>query len=108
MYTLTDAYLNLVFTFADDGSILDLHNKKIGSVANGTVYDLDGTQARASIEGDKVLWHGVNPGPQLSLFGAVILQVDGGTPVAIVVGADNDGQRMIAALAYWEFAWSVT
>jgi hypothetical protein len=108
MYSLTGVEHELIFTFENDGSILDAQNKKLGSVINGAVCDLDGTPARVTVEGDAIVWHGVNPGPVLRVTGSVVVQVDGNTPQAIVVGAKNHAERMIAAAAYWQFVWSMT
>jgi hypothetical protein len=109
MYRLTDVYGDLLFKFENDNSILDAGNKRVGSVQNGVVCDSNGTPTRVTVQGNEIVWNGVNPGPVVSVTGNVIVDVgDGNTPAGIVVGTNEDAQRMIAAAAYWEFILSKT
>jgi hypothetical protein len=113
VYSLLDDFGNVIFNFKDDGSIVNSGDKKIGFVKDGNVFDLDGTPSRATISGSEIVWSGVNPGPQLQVIGILVNEITGNTTDAIVVGgsgiaATSVGERMIAALAYWEFVWSKT
>jgi len=113
VYSLLDDFGNVIFNFKDDGAIVDAGDKKIGFVKDGNVFDLGGTPTRATISGSEIMWNGVNPGPQLQVIGILVNQIAGNTTEAIVVGgagiaATSMDERMIAALAYWEFVWSQT
>jgi hypothetical protein len=108
MYALNDTYNNLLFRFNDDGSIVGSSGELLGSVRDGVVCDLDGNPTRVTVNGYDVVWHGANPGPVVRLYGVIVFAVGENVPAGIVVGAATDAERMIAAVAYWEFVLSET
>ncbi len=110
MYTLKDTNNEAVmFSFENDGSILNERGRVLGSVRDGVVCDKDGTPTRVTVEGNAIVWHGVNPGPVVRAYGVIIVDVgDGNTPVGIVEGARSNAEIMIAAAAYWEFVLMYT
>ncbi len=105
MYKLDDTFGNVVFTFEDDGRILDRDARVVGSVRNGVVCDKDGTPTRATVKGNEIDFNGH---ADLRVSGDKVLQADGNDEQAVIVGATTRDQRMIAAAAYWEFSWSLT
>ena len=114
MYQLQDIYNDTIFAFRDE-AIFDRDDNKIGIITNGKVCDLDGTPTRVTVEGENVVWHGVNPGPVIGVpgFGNVVVETDSTAGkmvnlVGIIVGASSNDERMIAAVAYWEFVESRT
>ena len=108
MYTLTDVYNNLLFTFEDKGSIRDRAGKALGFVKGGVVCDPDGTPTRVTVQGNTLVWNGVNPGPVIELYGVVVYDIGDQIPAGIVVGPANPAQCLIAGAAYWEFVLSRT
>lgn len=114
MYALLDTTGEVLLQFKNDESIVDAKNKKIGFVKDGIVCDSNGTPTRVTIDGDQIVWHGVNPGPVLQVTGILVNDVNSNyTTDAIVVGdpkitATSMSERMIAAAAYWEFFYSKT